>query len=1473
MSDSPVDYDPFRSGEIARTVPSTEPQREIIASALLGDSANRAFNEGISIRFPYAVSPDNVSTALADIVRRHDSLRATFTRTGDELCVASESDFTLRVDDQRALASDDIESYLHSLWQTFACSSMNLFDGPLFQATLVQLPEDEAELIIGAHHVICDGWSFYIIITELTALLSGETLSASPQSFADFAERQDAEQLSNSDIDYWLSLYQASVPEVDLPTNRARPADRSFIATRHDFVFDSQTLESIKGLAKQAKASIVQTVFAGVAALMHKLTGADDLAIGLPVARQNESGLQNLLGHAVQLLPIRVAVTPELSFVELMRTAKTQILDAQEHPNFTFGTLVRELRYAADPSRVPIVPIIFNIDQPLTGIRAEGHELSIRSLPRVGENFEIFLNVMPRADDLLLEVTYNTDLFDAQTIAQWIDVLKRVLLTAAHTPEIEMSALWAGAGHEAAVLSGPRVDQSGASWLDELQQRVETTPDARAVCDAEGSWRYAQLSQCADSVAGALIAQGVQPGDVVAHCMRRSKSLVAVMLGIMRAGATMLPLDPAFPAERLSYMLSDANACLMISDDAQSQALAQEALPVLLLADVINATPAESLPTLSADQSAYLIYTSGSTGKPKGVLVAHAALRNFLSAMSKRPGFGDTDRLLAVTTTSFDISNLELLLPLFCGGSVFVASKQQATDARLLAALIDAEDITVMQATPATWRMLLADRWPGNAGLRVLCGGEAMPVDLARTLVPIVGALWNMYGPTETTIWSSCKKIEPGFESITVGEPIDNTQFVILDDSQHAVPGGVPGELCIGGDGLALGYLGREELTRERFIDTAQFGRLYRTGDRARIIDGNDVQFLGRFDDQVKVRGFRIELGDIEAALQDFNGIEQAAAYVWSVSAADQRIVGCCKMAAGQNLATHRLRKFLRQRLPDYMIPQHFIDIESVPLSPSGKVDRKSLPRPVAVQSKIGAHTPPQNAAEKVIAGIWESLIKPGRPVGREDKFFEIGGHSLLGLEAVYLIEERLSVRLHPRILYTDTLAEVAQQCDAADAQPVSRPRRLDDAEPRDLSLAQMPIALADDSIAFNLPSCFRITGKLDIARLSASVSALFTRHDALSMAARQTDRQWQANAVAAPELQCQTFTGDEAAVLEIVSAMASTPCDLQAGPLAQVRLLSSEAQEHYLCFVPTQFAFDGWSFDIFLRELEAAYANGGELEPLAQEALRYSDFATWQRSQPIDDQSLSFWRERAQTLAPLPDWQRPVEPASGVGSASFSLDLVEAEAFEAFAQSRQLKPADVLLSAFASTLASSAGVDSVCVDLATAGRYLPDLYSIIGLFYQDLPLRVYASANVSDSLQQVADSVQTLAQYQNVARVQIEQALGQSLLQPAVAFSYQQATERPTIFADMGFSQIDVPRAAMLRDLDFWVRRTPTGLVGQFDFRADVVDAQAVQQLCVQLKAIMTKLARRESAVMVEPVDGLFAEQSKGGLFSKLFA
>jgi amino acid adenylation domain-containing protein len=567
-----------------------------------------------------------------------------------------------------------------------------------------------------------------------------------------------------------------------------------------------------------------------------------------------------------------------------------------------------------------------------------------------------------------------------------------------------------------------------------FERRAVQHPDIPAITFEGTTLSYGELAFEADRLAIELRALGVGRGVIVGVCQSRSLKMLVTLLAVQKAGGVYVPLDPALPSQRLDYMISDSGISLLVGNlDVTSKLTIPPGIKVLDAESPVAAKPAHPgfNPSNSARLSdpAYIIYTSGSTGKPKGVVVSHGALANFLCSMRRVPGLRQTDVLAAVTTMSFDIAGLELYLPLLVGARIELASSATASDGSKLAQLIHSRDVTVMQATPATWRMLLDAEWRGASGFRALCGGEALSRELASELMPRVSELWNLYGPTETTIWSTACRVESSDAPISIGRPIDNTKIYILNGKTPA-PIGVAGEICIGGAGVAIGYHKRPELTAQRF-EADPFAahpqeRIYRTGDLGKWGADGQLYHLGRMDHQVKIRGFRIELGEVEAVLRTHPAIRQAVVTAQEAGPSDTRLVAYVIYEVGSELTVSDLRRFLRQKLPEYMVPSMAVAISRLPLMPNGKLDRKALPAPFAASSRpADASDPPAPGIEAMIAEIWQGLLKI-EAIGAEDNFFDLGGHSLLALRAVAQIEKRTGARLDPRLLFFQSLRQIA---------------------------------------------------------------------------------------------------------------------------------------------------------------------------------------------------------------------------------------------------------------------------------------------------------------------------------------------------------------------------------------------------------------------------------------------------------------
>ena len=1431
----------------------------------MGDEGNLAFNEAVSIRVRGALTPEEVEAALRAIVDRHDALRTTFTARGDELCVTAENRFELEL----VTPSPDLGAgeAVAALWGRVATEPMDLTNGPLFRAFWLPIGPDEAELVVVGHHAVCDGWSFHVVLSELERLCTaGAPELPKAPSFADFAERDEAERASRSSAKYWREIFETVPPVLDLPTDRPRPAVRTFSADRVDHVFPDALAKDLAKLAGSVRASVVSVALAGVGTMLHRLSGASDLVLGLPVARQSVEGLDDLVGHGVQLLPVRFRIESTTPFSEVVDQAKAGIFATQEHFRYTFGALVRDLGLSGDASRVPLIPVIFNIDQPLGEIQLGSATGTVRSVPRQAENFEMFLNVLPASGRFVLEATFNTDLFDVDTVQSWLRGLESILRHACEEPESPVGALrLAPGGISADYLS--LNDKSGPapppSWLTALAAAVEEDPTAVAASDEHESLTYEEFGLRARRLAGWLRSEGVGPDDVIGLHLERSVRLPLAITAVHLAGAAYLPLDPAFPAGRLAYMVEDSGATAILSDTESVPLELSEASRVLAIGEASADAAPEPIQIPDGSDLAYLIYTSGSTGQPKGVEVTHQNVANFLASMATTPGLGAADTLLAVTTPSFDISVLELLLPLTVGGHLAVASRSATLDAQELAKLLDDHSVTVMQATPATWRMLISEGWTGREGLVALCGGEPLPPTLVQDLLPKVGRLWNMFGPTETTVWSTCVEVTSSTTRITVGTPIANTQVYVLSSDRAPLPAGVPGELAIGGLGVARGYRSRADLTEARFPTLPDLGRVYLTGDRGRLLPSGEIEHLGRLDDQVKVRGFRIELGEIDTALAESPDVSAAASYVWFPGPEDARIVACYVAAGSGPPSTVKLRRHLRSRLPDYMVPQYFLTVDALPVSPSGKLDRSALPEPVTSESRLGKVESVANPVEATVADIWTNLLKPARPIGRSDRFFEMGGHSLLALEAIRQMDQRFGLRVPVRALLLETLSEIATRFASADGKASSSegPRPLDPAAERRFSARQVEIFEAwrrGEAQSFHLPFATLLEGAFDPERFQGALRTIVTRHEPLRTVVSGDGDAVRPSIRTAEDLFVCDFVDLTSESEPVEAALADMerrvqePFDLESGPVVRFALIRVGPDRHYFFAMPHEMFFDGWSFDILLKEIDQLYGADEDADsaPPPELAISFSDFSTWERGQPSEapHEVDAYWTRVLSDLSERASWRPETAQTAGIGRIGVGVGEHRFSTFERLVTKTGAGPHLVVMAAFAAALREFMP-DEAVIGTAVAGRHLPETLPLIGSFYHIQPIRIpTGSRSGRELLSSVQDVTREAMMGAEVSYQQLStlaERLGAvEALRPQVTFSYQDSRRRRTELGSLRSSEVSLPRIGLAAEIELWVRHTPAAIVGGLDYREECVSRDAAERIASGFEEGLSSLA-----------------------------
>jgi amino acid adenylation domain-containing protein len=988
-----------------------------------------AYNLSFAVRLSGPLAPDCLEKALSTIVQRHESLRTTF-RHGvnfPEQIVAANHSFHLALVDLSSLPPGQREQEALRLASVEGQKPFDLISGPLLRAVLYKLASDHHVLMVSMHHIVSDRWSFGIFVQELGAaydLISAGREVALPElpiQYPDYAEWQrdllQGEYYTRL-LSYWRDRLHGSPAVLELPADHPRPAADRHLGSLLRFEVPLPVAQAATTLARDEGTTLFMVLLAAFKILLLRYSGQTDILVGSPIAGRDRPELEALIGLFVNTLVLRTDLSGDPTFREVLKRVCDTCLEAYANQAMPFDKLVEKLRPQRDLSHNPLFQVSFALQNtPFRSLSLRNLIVTPLDLEHHSAQFDLSLYIEETNTSLAGFFEYNTDLFDADTITRMASHFVTLLSAAVAETNRRISDL--------PLLTEAESEQLLLTWNATQRSYPETTvhrliedharraPAATALIFNGRSISYGELNHRTNQLARHLRRLGVGPDVLVGICVERSLEMVVGLLAILKAGGAYVPIDPLYPSDRQLYMIQDSCAPILLTQSNLAGRFAETGTRVVTLDAGWNEVARELADDLESnagpDNLAYVIYTSGSTGKPKGVQITHRAVVNFLNSMRATPGLEPQDTLLSVTTLSFDIFGLELWLPLAAGAKVVIVSHQVTMDGKALAEGLRRNRATIMQATPSTWRLLLQSGWKGNPELKILCGGEAWSQELVNQLLPTCKTLWNMYGPTETTIWSAVQQVRT--DGVLIGHPIANTQFYVVDSRLQPVPVGVPGELLIGGDGLARGYLNRPDLTAEKFIPNPFSmdgnSRLYRTGDLVRYRADGQIEFLGRIDHQVKLRGFRIELGEIETALKRHPSIQQAVVIVREDTPNNQRLVAYFVPSADPQPDHNDLRALLKHRLPDYMVPSDFVAMRELPLTPNGKIDRKALPAPEGKRTKDHKYLAPRDTFEQNLCEAWAAVLSLDK-VGIRDNFFDLGGHSLLAVQLWLRIQQIL---------------------------------------------------------------------------------------------------------------------------------------------------------------------------------------------------------------------------------------------------------------------------------------------------------------------------------------------------------------------------------------------------------------------------------------------------------------------------------
>ncbi|HAM51733.1 MAG TPA: non-ribosomal peptide synthetase [Nitrospiraceae bacterium] len=1004
------------------------------------------YNIPLAVQLTGQLNVAALQQCIGEILRRHEVLRTTFVIDNDQpiQIITSQTAFTLPQIDLSTVSEEQKQAKAQQLAREEESRPFDLVMGPLLRAVLVRLKPEEHVLLLTMHHIVSDGWSVGILYRELSVLydaFSKGNLSPLPQlpiQYADFAVWQRnwlKGEVLEKQLSFWIEHLQHISP-LELPTDHPRPAVQTFDGATHTIQFPQTLTEALQVLSRKEGVTLFMTLLAAFQSLLHRYTGQEDIVVGTPIANRNRTEIEGLIGFFVNTLVMRTDTSGDPVFRELLKRVRKTTLDAYTHQDLPFEKLVEELRPERDLSRNPLFQVLFALQNvPLSRLELSGLTLSRMVIENTKTRFDLEVHFSETEEGLKGEFIYSTDLFDSSTVERMAGHYQKIvegIVVNADQRLSELPLLTETERHRLLVeWNGTRTEYPKDLCIHELfEAQVEKTPHAIAVVFEDHQTTYRELNNKANQLAQSLRKQGVGPEVLVGLCVERSVDMVVAMLGILKAGGAYVPLDPNYPPEWLAFVLEDTKTPLVITQTSLLPRLPQHSA-IMLCVDHAQAvlqwqqsTSSEN-PRVRVTPSnlAYVIYTSGSTGRPKGVAIEHHGPANLVNWARDFYSSAELSGVLASTSICFDLSVFELFATLCNGGTVILAE-----NALQLSSLPVAQQVTLLNTVPSAMKELLRVKALPPSVQTVNLAGEPLSLEVVQQLyqLPGIEKVYDLYGPSETTTYSTFALRRPD-GPCTIGRPLANTQVYLLDAERDPVPIAVPGELYIGGDGLARDYLNRSELTAERFLPdpfhSAAGARLYRTGDLARYLPDGNIEFLGRIDHQVKIRGFRVEPGEIEAALRGHAAVKDVVVVAREDGLGEKRLVAYI-VASEEPELTDELRRLLKKRLPEYMVPSAFMVMEALPLTLNGKVDRKALPDPGHLRPELeNAYVAPRTQTEVALVDVWREVLGIEK-VGVFDNFFELGGHSLLATQVVSRLRKVFQVELPLRSLFESPTVE-----------------------------------------------------------------------------------------------------------------------------------------------------------------------------------------------------------------------------------------------------------------------------------------------------------------------------------------------------------------------------------------------------------------------------------------------------------------
>ncbi|AUB41615.1 Glutamate-1-semialdehyde aminotransferase [Nostoc flagelliforme CCNUN1] len=1450
-----------------------------------------AFCSQASILIEGNLKPEILQKATGDVVNRHDILRTSFyclpgIKT-PVMVVADNSSFNSEYLDLSGLLQEDISTNTQELLWKARQEYQNISQVSPLSLYLIKLSDTQHILIISLPALCADTRTIKNLVNQISQAYShccqGKTLSEEYVQYVQFSEWQN-QLLEDEDAEeaqeYWQQQKTSSLAVLKLPNER-QVNNQQFVTDSEQLVISQELYDKIYYFAQKYDKTTDVILLACWHILIYRLTGESEIVIGTASDRREYEELDNVLGLLATWLPIKTKFTSNLNFIEVLAAVGQTLENAAEWQDYFVPEAVEQDKLIA-------FPIGFEFEN-ISETKFGNTEVTfaLQEIYSFIEPFKVKLTCLQSNDSLVAKFYYDINYFSKETIQQLAKSFQVLLINFINNPHVPISKLGILSPSERQQLlvefNQTKTDYQHDKCIHQLfEEQVEKAPDAVAVVFDNGELTYAELNREANQLAHYLQKLGVKPEVVVGICVERSPKFIISLLAVLKAGGAYLPLDSNLPQEALQFRLQDAQASVLIREQRNSESFIN-ITEVNLNTDwaIISQESTENLinQNIKPENLVYIIYTSGSTGKPKGVAVEYQQLLNYLYGILPKLQLPANASYASVSTFVADLGNT-IIFPCLCsGGCLHILSWERASDPAALATYFCRHTIDCVKIVPSHLAALLSSEcWEILPHQLLILGGEAADWNLIEKIqknAPQCRIL-NHYGPTETTVGVLTYSVEekiPETATVPIGKPLPNTQIYVLDANLQPVPLGVAGELYIGGNSLARGYLNQPELTAERFIhnsfsDSQQ--RLYKTGDRVRYLSDGNLEFLGRLDDQVKIRGYRIELGEISTALSQHPAVRESVVIAREETSTEKRLVAYI-VPTSHSVSDHDFRNFLKAKLPEYMIPASFVILKALPLTANGKLDRNALPAPEEVVSRETTFIAPRTPVEEVLAGIWAQLL--GIPqVSIDDNFFDLGGHSLLATQVISRIRTTFGVEIPlPQLFESANLAALAAQIEIAmrgeqqeikTITPVSRDKNFP------LSFAQQRLWFFDQfepgSPSYNLPRTVRLQGKLNIDALSASLSDIIKRHEILRTSFAISDGQ--PIQVISPSVNLKLPVVDlqhipqqqrEVELYRLAKEEAQTGFDLTQAPLLRVKLLRLDGEDHVILLTFHHIVSDGWSTDILIREVAAVYTTfcAGRPSSLPQLPIQYADFAVWQRQwlegEALNNQ-LAYWQKQLSGELPIlqlpTDRPRPTVQTYAGKTLSFVLPTSLSEGLKTLSKQEGVTLFMTLLAAFKTLLYRYTNQTDILVGSPIANRNRAEIENLIGFFINTLVLRSNLSGNPTfrDLLKQVREVALGAYAHQDlpfeklVEEIQPERNLSHNPLFQ-VMFVLQNAPMRQLELSGLRVEPLENNSTTAKFDLTLVIEDVEQGLIANFEYNTDLFDEITISRLAANFEVLLT--------------------------------